>query len=157
MNERNSGTISKLGKFTLAFAAAAFISAVNWGTPASAASLSVQVENLRNQDGNIIVALYDSASSFLDAERHVIIVEPQAARGDTMEVVFDGLPPGDYAAAAYHDENLSGEFDTNFLGIPLEGYGFTNGARAGLGPPDFEEAAVAVGTGSARTELALTY
>ena len=122
----------------------------------SAASLSIQVENIRSANSNVIVAIYDSAATFLDMERHVIIAEPADAAGP-IEVVFDDLPPGDYAVAAYHDENASGEFDTNFLGLPEEGYGFSNGTQAGLGPPDFEEAAVKVGQGTTRTAMPLNY
>ena len=124
---------------------------------ASATSLQIQVENLRSGDGNIVIALYDSEDSFLDSERHVIIARPESADAP-LEVVFDNLPPGDYAVAAFHDENESGDFDTNFLGIPKEGYGFSNGARAGLGPSDFDEAAVRVTAfGTTRTALPLTY
>jgi uncharacterized protein (DUF2141 family) len=71
-------------------------------------------------------------------------------------VVFNDLPPGEYAAAVFHDENSSGAFDTNFLGLPEEGYGFSNGTRAGFGPPSFDEAAVAV-TSEAVTEVEMTY
>ena len=41
----------------------------------------------------------------------------------------------------YHDENGNGEFDQGFLGIPLEDYGFSNGASGFLGPPSFSDAA----------------
>jgi uncharacterized protein (DUF2141 family) len=32
------------------------------------------------------------------------------------------------------------ELDTNWLGIPTEGYGFSNDAKATLGPPSFSAA-----------------
>jgi uncharacterized protein (DUF2141 family) len=35
---------------------------------------------------------------------------------------------------------MNGKLDTNFLGIPKEGYGFSNGAKGLLGPPSFSDA-----------------
>ena len=32
------------------------------------------------------------------------------------------------------------DFDTNFLGIPTENYGFSNNARGLFGPPNWEDA-----------------
>ena len=45
-----------------------------------------------------------------------------------VRIIFAGLPPGDYAVAAFHDADGNGELGTNILGIPTEGYGFSNGA-----------------------------
>jgi uncharacterized protein (DUF2141 family) len=40
-----------------------------------------------------------------------------------------------------HDENENSKMDFNFLGMPLEGYGFSNDASGTFGPPSFEDAA----------------
>ena len=51
----------------------------------------------------------------------------------------DKIPYGDYAVAAMHDENQSGNMDYNAIGLPKEKYGFSNNKRAGLfGPPNFK-------------------
>jgi uncharacterized protein (DUF2141 family) len=39
---------------------------------------------------------------------------------------FEGIPPGTYSLAVVQDENMNGKLDTNWLGIPKEGYGFAN-------------------------------
>ena len=44
----------------------------------------------------------------------------------------------------FHDENANNEFDTNFIGLPVEGYGFSNDAAVFLGPPDYEDAVVEI-------------
>ena len=58
-------------------------------------------------------------------------------------VVFKyDLPPGVYAVNAFHDENNNGKFATNFIGLPLEGYGFSNDVRPNLlSAPSFNKAA----------------
>jgi uncharacterized protein (DUF2141 family) len=63
-----------------------------------------------------------------------------ASKGD-LEIVIHDLHAGKYAIASYHDENGNGKLDTNALGIPEEGYGFSNDARGTFGPPKFSEAA----------------
>jgi uncharacterized protein (DUF2141 family) len=42
-----------------------------------------------------------------------------------------------------HDENMNGKLDTNALGIPTEGCGFSNDARAWFGAPSFSAASFA--------------
>jgi uncharacterized protein (DUF2141 family) len=51
------------------------------------------------------------------------------------------IPDGTYALALIHYENMNGELDADWLGIPLEGYGFSNDPKALIGPPWFSEAA----------------
>ena len=105
---------------------------------------------------DIRIALYNSADDFL-VDGHTAATQTVSARQGIVKFVFVNLRPGDYAAAAFHDENRSGDFDTNFIGIPREGYGFSNGAEAELGPPDFEDASVKLVQIVSETELLLNY
>jgi uncharacterized protein (DUF2141 family) len=50
---------------------------------------------------------------------------------------FLDIPAGTYTLVIVHDENMSSKLDTNWLGIPTEGYGFSNDAKVMLGPPSF--------------------
>ena len=118
--------------------------------------LVVTVRDIRSSDGDIRISVYNSADSFLVDGQTAATRTLSAQEGD-VEVVFADLMPGTYAAAAFHDENRSGDFDTNFIGIPREGYGFSNGAQARLGPPDFEAASVSLSQIGSETELSLTY
>jgi uncharacterized protein (DUF2141 family) len=69
-------------------------------------------------------------------------------------VYFKDLPPGEYAAVAFQDVNGNGILDKNFLGIPKEPFGFSNGARGSAGPPKFSAAAVTLNPdGTTRIEL----
>ena len=54
------------------------------------------------------------------------------------------VPAGVYAVAVHHDANSNGKLDTNFLGIPKEGYGVSNDVRAVFRAPRFAEARVVV-------------
>ena len=61
-------------------------------------------------------------------------------RGEEADCDFLNVKPGTYALAVIHDENLNGELDTNFLGSPSEGYGFSSGAEAAFSAPSFSDA-----------------
>jgi Ca2+/Na+ antiporter len=48
--------------------------------------------------------------------------------------------PGTYALAVSHDQNMNGKLDTNWLGIRIEGYCFSNDARRLFGAPSYPAA-----------------
>jgi len=107
------------------------------------ANVTVVVENLRSDRGEVRLALWSSAEGFTQPE-DAVAETGQAAKAGQVTFTFAGLPPGRYAIASFHDENGNGSFDRTFLGLPKEGLGFSNGAWIGFGPPSFDEAAVDV-------------
>jgi uncharacterized protein (DUF2141 family) len=107
---------------------------------AQAADLIITVKGVRSSDGAVFVAVYDSESSFMKPPLAKAARKLDAKKGE-LKIVIPGLPAGKYAVASYHDENNNGKLDTNALGMPEEGYGFSNDARGTLGPPRFTEAA----------------
>ena len=59
---------------------------------------------------------------------------------NTMEIHFDEIPIGEYAAAVFHDLDNNGKLRTNFLGLPREPIGFSRDARIRMGPPSYDDA-----------------
>lgn len=122
-----------------------------------ASKLTVLVENVQGADGKIRVALWNAAEGFTESEAVIAHGFADASLGEKT-VIFEGLAPGTYALAAYHDENDNGKFDRTFIGLPAEGLGFSNGAWIkAFGPPSFEEAAIEVENGGSQTTIALRY
>ena len=111
--------------------------------PMAVAGITVVVENLRSDKGNVRVALWSDADGFTEPEAAVAETGKKAQIG-RVTFLFTGLPPGRYAIASFHDENGNGDFDRTLLGLPKEGLGFSNGAWINFGPPAFDEAAVEV-------------
>lgn len=124
--------------------------------PALAADLTVRVNGLRSAVGEVRVALYARPEGFATSDgmmdERVVPIGREGA-----VAVFTGLAPGRFALAAFHDENLNHKFDRNLLGIPLEGYAFSNGARGFLSAPAFEAAAVVVGEAGAEITIEMGY
>ena len=108
---------------------------------ALAGDLTIEVSGVTRDRGRIYVAVYDRAETFPISGRQLVgqILDPADRH---LTVHFKDLPPGQYAAVAFQDSNGNGKLDKNFLGIPKEPYGFSNGARGTAGPPKFSAAAV---------------
>lgn len=123
---------------------------------ASAARISVTISGLHSTQGNVFVGLYATPSKFLNGTQTDAMRRVPASTGP-ITVVFDNLPPGTYAVGAYHDENANDHLDTNFLGIPEEGYALSNGVRAVTSKPTFQQAAFTVGDQGAAIALHIRY
>jgi uncharacterized protein (DUF2141 family) len=74
-----------------------------------------------------------------------------------LELQFADIAPGDYALAILHDENGNGKVDTNFIGIPKEGVGFSNNATGKMGPPSFDAVRFHVGSGGNAQMVKIKY
>ena len=108
---------------------------------AQGASLEVTVKNIKQQKGTIRVGLFDNEKDFL---KKAVLGKVVKASGTEVTVLFENLKPGGYGLSVIHDENENGELDSNFVGMPKEGFAFGNNAMGMFGPPDFEKALVQV-------------
>jgi uncharacterized protein (DUF2141 family) len=126
----------------------AVCAALAFGNPAATAfaqsscpGIHVQILGIKNSTGAVACALFESPDGFpaeflLSATNIMMIkIKDTQARCD-----FEDIPPGTYALAVIHDENMNGKLDMNRLGIPTEGYGFSNDAKARLSAPSFRAA-----------------
>jgi len=75
----------------------------------------------------------------------------------TVTLRIDSLPPGVYAAQAFHDENGNGTPDRSFLGLPEEGMRFSCDAPMRMGPPRFADAAFTVAEPVTAVDFRLRY
>lgn len=121
-----------------------------------AGDLHVSISGVRNQVGKVRVALFKTPEEFLKKEGRFVEVVISAATA-SKEAVFFRIPDDIYGLAAFHDENDNLEFDKNFVGLPLEGFGFGNDAPVFFGAPDFTNAAVKVSGGKTHVHLKLRY
>ncbi len=117
------------------------------------------VTGARRAAGNVTVTLYGPRrEDFLArggrlARRRV----PLAGNATAAEACFALSAPGEYAVAVYHDENDDRDFNRNALGLPSEGYGFSNDAPTALGLPDFDAVRFTLPPGETRMTVRLRY
>lgn len=104
---------------------------------AQAAEINLTVDDIRVTQGSISIAVYDTEQNYNGGEAVAVKTIPAAA--NSIEINFPELVDGQYAIKLLHDENDNGKLDTNFVGIPTEGYGFSNnGGR--FGPASYADA-----------------
>ncbi|WP_458629239.1 DUF2141 domain-containing protein [Winogradskyella sp. PC D3.3] len=100
-------------------------------------TLTVTVVEADNNEGKMFIALYNSETEFLKENYKGTI---SAIENKRCTVTFEGIPDGTYAVSVFHDENDNGKMDTNFMHIPKEDYGCSNGATGFMGPPKWKDA-----------------
>lgn len=103
--------------------------------------LEVTVTGIKENKGSIRVGLFNSEDDFLKKAVYGEIVK---VTGEEVVVVFKNLPEGEYGVSVVHDENDNGELDSNFIGIPKEGFAFGNDAMGTFGPPSYNDAKIKV-------------
>lgn len=104
-------------------------------------AIHVKILGIRNSTGTVACALFESPTGFptkfLRSAINIMVIK---IRDTQARCDFENIPPGTYALAVIHDENTNGKLDTTWLGMPTEGYGFSNDAAATRGAPSFAAA-----------------
>jgi uncharacterized protein (DUF2141 family) len=113
---------------------------------ARAGELTVTISDIRSAKGSIMLSVVNSDAAWNSQEKPVA-AQKIAASGQEVVLKFD-LPAGDYAVQVMHDENENGKLDTNFMGMPIEGYGFSNNPQV-MRRAHFDEAKFALGAAAA--------
>jgi len=121
------------------------------------ARLYVDVYNVRAAEGLIAVTLYaDDSSKFL-ARRGALYVGRVPARAPETSVCIYLPKTGTYAIAVYHDADSDRSFDRNAVGLPKEGYGFSNNPAVLLGLPRFSSVRLSVPRDNMHTRVRMRY
>jgi len=124
--------------------------------PLQAADVTVVVKGVEHDDGSIMAALHDGAKGF-PGKRKMFQGVVADAEGENVTITFTDVPPGEYAVALFHDEDDNEKMKSNLLGMPKEGFGFSNDASAKFGPPSFKDAMITVGETDMTIEVNLNY
>ena len=108
-----------------------------------AADLIVNVAGVREHKGMLSLVVYDSAATW-DRDGKTVGSDRKTPDADQVSFRFTDLPAGKVAVMAMHDENGNGKLDSNFMGMPTEGYGFSNNPKV-MRKAHFDEAVVELG------------
>ena len=96
------------------------------------ASLRIEINNLNNSKGQIVLDLQDENKNSIKAVF-------QEIKDNHCIITIKDLSPGKYTFRYFHDRNRNKELDTNWIGMPKEGFGFSNNAKGKFGPPKHEK------------------
>lgn len=112
----------------LLLSALLLISAISFGQ----INLTIEIEPLRNNTGQILL-------EFNNENEEVIKGISEKITDNKCIIQIKDIQPGKYAFKYFHDENKDEKLTTNFVGMPKEGFGFSNNAKGKFGPPSFDE------------------
>ena len=119
--------------------------------------LTVEIDELRNQQGQVCLSLFASGKGFPSNGAEAVQTRCVAITAMPLFVTFGKLQPGSYAVAILHDVNSDKKANRNFLGIPLEGFGFSGNPVIRTGPPNFNDAVFLVAGPSTNIQIQLNY
>lgn len=118
-------------------------------------SLTLTVNKVKNEQGVVRVLLFKGETGFPDASDKAFKNASVKIVGDKAIITFENIPEGTYALSVFHDSQNTGKLRTNALGIPRDGYGFSNDAMGTFGPPSFEKASFKVTAGKNHVQINL--
>ena len=129
------------------------------GTPGEV-RLIVLIEGARSREGLIDVTVYpDDPQRFLKRGGPIRGLSGLTTATETpvTRMCIWLQRPGAYAISVYHDADSDGRFDQSFIGLPKEGYGFSNNPSTLVGPPSFRAARFVVREGDVQIIIRLSY
>ena len=85
--------------------------------------LIVQITNVTSEEGQIILAIYNSSDNY---DKRIAFQEVKL-KPEIDTVIFEtNVPDGEYLVMLVHDINNNGKLDTSFIGMPKEPVGLSN-------------------------------
>jgi uncharacterized protein (DUF2141 family) len=119
-------------------------------------ALQIHTTGFRNDTGTAGTLVFASPAGWPEDQSHAFVWGGFPIANHQADPAFR-VPPGRYAAVVIHDENSNMKLDRNFLGIPKEGFGFSNNPRVVFAAPSFQTATVPVTCPATQLEIKLIY
>ena len=101
--------------------------------------VTLQVTNIRNSEGVLKVAIFHDDDSFQDEQvGDFILLDKSEAKNGTLTKTIE-LPVGECGLSSLDDENENSKMDYSWIGVPQEGYGFSDFEHTGWSKPHYED------------------
>lgn len=101
-------------------------------------TIKLEITGIRSETGTLRLGLYNKKSSWDNqkTDKEIQINKSELKNG---KIVYElMLNEGEWGISLLDDENNNKKMDYNFIGIPKEGFGFSNYYHTGLSMPDFK-------------------
>lgn len=103
-------------------------------------SLNVTIKNLKNNTkGSVRVAVFSDEKGFKsEKDFFTVVCDKKTMKNGQIQVTIP-ISIGIYGISVLDDENDNGKMEYNLLGIPKEGFGFSNFCLRKLRKPKFSD------------------
>ena len=123
---------------------------------AGAAKLTVQAHGVRSARGEVAITVYpDDKRRFLAKGGKIARVRVKAAAPSVRGCLW--LPPANYEVALYHDANGDRDFNRTLVGLPAEGFGFSNDPETKIGLPPISAVRFRLPSGDGSIAIQMKY
>lgn len=95
-------------------------------------TVKVEIKNFRNSKGVVIINLFNKNQVLIETIKSTVV-------DGVCEFELKGINEALYGIKYFHDENKDKKWGKNFLGMPTEGFGYSNNAKKKFSEPDFED------------------
>ena len=109
------------------------------GLVVAQSNLDVEISNIRNKKGQLCVGLFTDEASFKTGKMFWRMKYSKKNVVDGKFRIQIPIHPGRYGLSVLDDENMNAKMEYNMLGIPSEGFGFSNYYLKGLHKPTFSD------------------
>ena len=97
----------------------------------------ISISGLRNTKGRVIVQVFRNEKDYEDQKPFKKLTFDKTGIDNGLITVKLKLEPDAYGFTMVDDENANGTIDKNFIGIPKEGFGFSNFLMEKMSKPKF--------------------
>lgn len=119
--------------------------------------MTITISGLRSNKGQVLISIFKGSDGYPDKPEKAFKKLQLKVVDKTASIDVFPLPAGDYAIAVLHDENKDGKMNTNWIGFPKEGFGFSNNVMGTFGPPSFSKARITYNGGQLHTNIRTKY
>lgn len=120
-------------------------------------NLIVEVDSLNNQKGEVCFKLFSGSQGFPDGNESAIKRQCVKITNKSLIITLNNIPSGSYAVSVFHDLNGDRKLNRNSLGMPTEGYGFSNNPVVSRGVPDYGECIFLVAGANTSIKIGMKY
>jgi uncharacterized protein (DUF2141 family) len=117
--------------------------------------LSIQVTGIRSTKGEVAMTLYPNIKQRFLAKGGKFARIRTKAQMATNACFW--VPQGTYALAIYHDSNGDRDFNRTLVGLPAEGFGFSNNPETKVGLPPLSAVRFSVGPAERSISVQMRY
>ena len=102
-------------------------------------TIPIIIKNIRNSKGRISIGVFKDASSFEKEKAHkIILVSKKDMINNTVKTTIE-IESGVYGLSILDDENSDTKMEYNMVGMPKEGFGFSNYYHSGFTKPNYKQ------------------
>lgn len=119
--------------------------------------LTIKVDGLNSQKGEVCLKLFSASSGFPNSNKSAVERQCVKITDNSLFITLKDIPSGSYAAAVFHDVYGDRQLHRNSLGMPTEGYGFSNNPVVHNGPPKYGDCVFIVAGSDTSIKIKMNY